>query len=440
MNIILLSGGSGKRLWPLSNEIRSKQFLKLFKNEEGEYESMLQRVYRQAHGIDPNCKITIATSITQVPAIHNQLGDKVGLSIEPCRRDTFAAIALATSYLHDVQAVRDDEAIIVIPVDPYVEAEYFAKLNQIGKQAEKGEANLVLMGIEPEYPSEKYGYIVPKTKDEISGVACFKEKPDVERAKEYIADGALWNGGVFAYKAKYLLDISESILGMRMYTELLQNYPELPKISFDYAVVEKEKEIQVVKFKGSWVDLGSWNTLTEMMTDHVVGDAIMDEACENVHVINELDVPILAMGLKDIVVSASPDGILVSEKDKSGNIKQFVDSMDREAKFAEKSWGSFRVIDAESESLTIKVTIKPGDSMNYHSHEHRDEVWVVVSGKGKVCIDGQISEIKSGDVLSMKAHSKHTVWAETELKMVEVQIGKEISINDKTKYPLDMEF
>ena len=121
MNIVLLSGGSGKRLWPLSNDVRSKQFIKIFKLENGSYESMLQRVYRQIKATNPGATVTIATSKSQVSAIHNQLGEDVGVSVEPCRRDTFPAIALATAYLHDVQGVSEDEAVVVCPVDPLCE-------------------------------------------------------------------------------------------------------------------------------------------------------------------------------------------------------------------------------------------------------------------------------------------------------------------------------
>ena len=149
MNIILLSGGSGKRLWPLSNDIRSKQFIKIFKNEEGVYESMLQRVYHQIKKADPEATVTIATSRAQVSAIHNQLGNSVGISVEPCRRDTFPAIALATAYMADIMHAGLDEPVVVCPVDPYVEDEYFKALKKLSVQAGKSEANLVLMGIEP---------------------------------------------------------------------------------------------------------------------------------------------------------------------------------------------------------------------------------------------------------------------------------------------------
>lgn len=197
MNIVLLSGGSGKRLWPLSNDVRSKQFIKIFKSEGLEYESMVQRVYHQIREVDKDAMITIATSKAQASAIHNQLGDHVGICVEPCRKDTFPAIALVTSYLHDIKNLSEEEVVIVCPVDPYVENTYFEELRELEKLAERNDSNLVLMGIEPTYPSEKYGYIIPIGKGKVSQVAEFKEKPDAGKAKEYLSHGALWNGGGF---------------------------------------------------------------------------------------------------------------------------------------------------------------------------------------------------------------------------------------------------
>lgn len=436
MNIVLLSGGSGKRLWPLSNDIRSKQFIKIFKGEDGEYESMVQRMYRQIHKVDPDAVITVATSKTQVSSLHNQVGTDVGISVEPCRRDTFPAIALATSYLADVMGVKPEEPVVVCPVDPYVEDDFAIMLGEISKQATKGEANLVLMGMEPTYPSEKYGYIIPETDDEISKVACFKEKPDEATAKDYISKGALWNGGVFAYKLGYMLNKAHELIDFTDYNDLFGKYETLTKISFDYAVVEKETNIQVMRFGGSWKDLGTWNTLTEAMSENIVGTAMMDENCENVHIVNELDVPILCMGLKDVVVSASPEGILVSDKWWSAHIKPYVDSIDQQIMFAEKSWGSFKVLDIEENSLTMKVTLLAGHAMNYHAHEHRDEIWTIVSGTGEAIIDGVAKKVVPGDVLTMNAGCKHTIKADTELIIIEHQLGKEISAEDKQKFEL----
>ncbi len=437
MNIILLSGGSGKRLWPLSNDIRSKQFIKIFKREDGSYESMLQRVYRQIKKADPDATVTIATGKTQVSAIHNQLGDEVGISVEPCRRDTFPAIALATAYLADVQHIAPDETVVVCPVDPYVEDDYFEALKGLAMQAKKGEANLVLMGIEPTYPSEKYGYIIPENAEHTTFVRTFREKPSAETAGQYIAQGALWNGGVFAYKLKYVLEAAHRLIDFTDYYDLFSKYASLTKISFDYAVVEKEDKIQVQRFAGQWKDLGTWNTLTEAMEEAVVGKGTLNDTCTGVHVINEMDVPILAMGLHDVVISASPEGILVSDKEQSSYIKPFVDRFEQQVMFAEKSWGSFKVIDVEKESMTIKVTLNAGHSMNYHSHRNRDEVWVVISGEGRTVVDGMVQKVSAGDVITMSAGCRHTIMAEKELKLVEVQLGKDIDVQDKQKYELE---
>lgn len=436
MNIVLLSGGSGKRLWPLSNDIRSKQFIKIFKKEDGQYESMVQRVFGQIRAVDERATVTIATSRSQASAINNQLGAGVNICVEPCRRDTFPAIALATAYLHDVKGIPGEEAVVVCPVDPYVSTEYFNALKQLESLAAGGAANLVLMGMEPTYPSEKYGYMIPDSKEKVSTVSTFKEKPDLKTAEEYIAQGALWNGGVFAFRLNYVLKKAEELLGFADYAGLFENYQTLPKISFDYAVVEQEKEIQVLRFSGEWKDLGTWNTLTEAMDENVVGKAMYNDQCSNLHIINELNVPVLCMGIENAIVAASAEGILVSNKEQSSYIKPFVDQIDQQIMFAEKSWGNFQVIDVEDASMTIKVTLNPGHGMNYHYHQNRDEVWTVLKGRGYAVLDGKRRPVKEGDVIQMPIGCKHTVVAETELKIMEVQLGQEISVHDKVKCEL----
>lgn len=437
MNIILLSGGSGKRLWPLSNDIRSKQFIKIFQKKDGTYESMVQRVYRQIRETDETAKVTIATSRAQISAIHNQLGEGVCISPEPCRRDTFPAMALSAAHLTDMQGIDPEESVVVCPVDPFVEKEYFEALKALSVQAGKGEANLVLLGIAPTYPSEKYGYIIPEGEEKFSFVKTFREKPAARKAKEYMEQGALWNGGVFACKLKYLLEKAHELMDFTDYQNLYDNYDAMEKISFDYAVVEKEPEIQVMRYAGQWKDIGTWNTMTEVMEEAVVGRGIMDETCKDVHIVNELDVPILAMGLQDVVISASPAGIFVADKEQSSYMKPFVDQMEGQVMFAEKSWGSYRVIDVESDSMTIKVTLHAGNSMNYHSHRHRDEIWTVIEGEGRTIVDGMEQKVKAGDVITMSAGCRHTVIAETKLKLIEVQIGEEISVQDKEKHELE---
>lgn len=437
MRIILLSGGSGKRLWPLSNEIRSKQFIKIFRGPGGEYESMVQRVFRQIKEADPDATVTIATSKSQVSAIHNQLGKEVGISVEPCRRDTFPAIALASAYLHDVQGVGVDEPVVVCPVDPYVDDSYFLTIRRLSELAGQGMARLTLMGIDPAYPSDRYGYILPETREEVSKVHSFKEKPSVETAKQYIEQGCLWNGGVFAYRLGYVLDRAHELIDFEDYADLFAKYETLQKISFDYAVVEHEPSIAVLRYHGAWRDVGTWQSFTDVMEERTVGNVHLTDDCTNVHAINELGIPILAVGLQDAVIAASPDGILVADMQKSAGIKSLVDEIDPKIRFAEKSWGEYQVLDVTEHSQTVKINLKAGHRMNYHSHDRRDEVWTVVSGSGRTVVDGMEQPIGAGDVITMAAGCKHTVIADTPLQLIEVQLGDDISVFDKHKYAFD---
>ena len=429
MNIILLSGGSGKRLWPLSNDVRSKQFLKIFTKDDGTRESMAQRMYRMIKEIDSDATVTIATSENQIPQIRAQLGEKVGISVEPTRRDTFPAIALAAAYLKK-NGVAEDEAVVVCPVDPYVNADYFECLKELSDEA--GKANLTLMGIEPTYPSTKYGYIIPTSKAHIASVSEFKEKPDEKTAKKYIADGALWNGGVFAFKLSYLLGIALSLFGTDSYDELFERYGELQKISFDYAVVEKEKSINVIRFNGEWKDLGTWNTLSEAMVDPVSGNATADD-CENTHVVNELSIPLIALGIKDAVIAATPDGILVSDKEASPKLKDYVASA--RPMYERRGWGEYKVLDYKlhedgQNSLVKELIITPGQHISYQRHKHRTEIWTFTEGVGELIIDGEVQSVGRGNVAVIKPGMKHAIMGITELHIIEVQVGDELTEED----------
>lgn len=420
MNIVLLSGGSGKRLWPLSNDIRSKQFIKLFKNEN-EYESMVQRVYRQIVEMDSNAKITVATSETQVPAIKNQLGDNVGISIEPCRRDTFPAIALATMYMHDVLGVSEEESVVVCPVDPYVEKDYFEMLKKLSDQADKGEANLVLMGIEPTEPSEKFGYIIPCDKNEISKVDTFKEKPDTETAKSYISQGALWNGGVFAYKLKYLINKAHELIDFIDYEDLFNKYDTLTKISFDYAVAEKESEIQVMRFRGKWEDLGTWNALVDTVEDYTIGNAILSDDCIDTHVVNELNIPVFCMNTKNLVVAAGYDGILISDKDSSGAIKTYVDKIEQPVMYSEEEWGSYKILTLASDNQVKEMEILANAQLSVKDNVHKN-IFTIVSGSGKLTTESQQKQYKQGDTFCIDKAQECSIEADVVSKFICVEI------------------
>lgn len=453
MKIVLLSGGSGKRLWPLSNDIRSKQFLKVVKNENGETESMLQRMYRQMEGAGLGAGITIATSATQVESIRGQLGEKVSLVVEPERRNTFPAIALSAAFLHFKKKCKLDETVIVLPVDPYVGDGYFQMLRDMDAAVQAGMADIVLMGVKPTYPSEKYGYIIPADNNlkpdknrefikptanisnnnscnvdtNILPVAEFKEKPDACTAQDLIGRGGLWNCGVFAFRLSYLMDIVQTTVACNCYADVLREYGMFEKTSFDYAVVEKAKSVAVVPYDGEWKDLGTWNTLTEVMEEKPIGDVAVAEDCRNTHVINELEIPVVVMGAKDMVVAASPDGILVADKVKSSYIKKYVENRDLRPMYEERSWGEYTVLnlslDADGKrTVTKKKLIQAGKNIGETRHKRHLEVWTVLSGRAVISIKGRNHDALAGDTFTIECGVLHGLKAVEDTVLLEVQI------------------
>lgn len=437
MNFILLSGGSGTRLWPLSNKVRSKQFIKFFDNKNGEKESMLQRIYRGVNAKVGDGKVVIATSKAQVSEINNQIGKDILISLEPCQRNTFPAIALAALYLKDVAKVDEEEVVVVCPIDPYIDDEYFEALPKLANIAETGESNLVLMGIVPTEPSEKYGYIIPEDSSDVSLVDKFTEKPQRDLAEKYIAQGALWNSGIFAFKIKYIIEKAHQFTHFNDYYDYYDQYEKLTNISFDYAIAEKESSIKVMRFYGQWQDLGTWESLASTMNSPIIGNATLSDTCVDTNVVNETDIPIICVGTKNLVVAASPDGILVTDKSETNNVKKYSENLNNPIMYAEKSWGNYRVIDLGPHSATVKVLLQKGHRMSYHSHNRRDEIWTVISGEGTSVVDGITQTVKKGDVIAISAGCKHTIMARTDLILIEVQLGEEIDVKDKQKYQLD---
>ena len=449
MQLVLLSGGSGKRLWPLSNNARSKQFLPLLEKADGTMESMVQRVVRQAKEANLTNDITLATNASQLDIITNQLGDTVSVVTEPERRDTFPAIALAASYLKLAKGCSDDEVVVIMPCDPYTEAGYFDTIRQMVASVEANVADLVLMGITPTYPSEKYGYVVPNENGELRmengeeitalSVHRFTEKPTTTVAEELIKQHALWNGGVFAFRLGYMMAIVRKYINTDTFEDTRSRYSEFPKISFDYEVAEKAQSVAVVPFTGQWKDLGSWNTLTEELRKPTVGNAVMGTHCKNTHVINELHNPIYVDGLEDVVVAACPDGILVCKKSCSEGIKNAVENLTPRPMYEERRWGTYRVLDDTiyedgHHSLTKSITLNPGKNISYQIHHHRSEVWTFVQGEGIFVLDGVEQRVKAGDTVIIPVEHYHAIKAITTLTFIEVQSGNPLIEEDIERF------
>ena len=448
MKLVLLSGGSGKRLWPLSNDARSKQFLKVLQNDQGNMESMVQRVWRQMGRAGLARHASIATGRGQVDMIQSQIGPEVSVIVEPQRRDTFPAIALAAVYLYSIQGVSLNEVVAILPVDPYVEDSFFDKIKELEGAVAATGADLALMGVKPTYPSEKYGYVVPEAdsgdSSEVMMVSRFAEKPSREKAEALIAEKALWNCGVFAFKLNYMINLLME-LGLPIhYEEMLRQYHRLPKISFDYAVVEKAEHIVVLPYAGEWKDLGTWNTLTEEIQAPLIGNGTICGDSQNVHMINELDIPIAVLGVSNIIVSASPDGILVADKNASPKVKDLIGHLEQRPMYEERRWGSYRELDFKKfpegqEVLTKRICISAGKNLSYQTHAKRSEVWTVIAGSGQFVLEDRIGTLQAGDVVKIPVGAKHSIRAFTDLEIIEVQTGSELVEDDIERLTMSWE-
>lgn len=442
MNIILLSGGSGTRLWPLSNSARSKQFLRLLKAPSGCMESMLQRMVRQIGEARLSQSITIATNENQKDSIISQLGNHVNVVLEPERRDTFPAIALSTMYLLLEKHCPPQDVVAVMPCDPYTGAGYFETVARMADVVEQGRANMALMGICPTEPSSKYGYIVPDrgsaAADGARKVLRFTEKPTAEKARALLSEGALWNGGVFAFRLGYLQKIVEKYISVSSFAELTARYAELPQISFDYEIVEKASSVAVVPYSGEWKDLGTWDVLCGELSSPSLGLVKMAHN-ENTHVINELELPIVCMGTHNLVVAATPDGILVADKQSIGNLKDAVAGLSNRPMYEERRWGTYQVLHHEVLPDGCRVEekylrINAGKSISYQTHPSRSETWSVVDGEGLLALDGEVSKVGRGDVVRVEAGRKHSIYAITNLSVLELQSGKDLTDDETRRY------
>ncbi|MGE7769401.1 sugar phosphate nucleotidyltransferase [Viridibacillus arvi] len=323
MKIIILSGGSGKRLWPLSTECRPKQLLKVLPAEKDK-ESMLQRIVGQLSSLVDKENILVTTTIKQYEELAEQLKG-VSIITEPESRDTFPAIALACSYLYAQSEVDSEEIVAVVSADSFVEIEFYMQLLHLVDIVSEKKAALGLMGVRPYSPSSKFGYILPNSKDSIFNIKSFVEKPDETYAKLLIEEGALWNSGVFVFPISMLLNKLEEKKLPRNYDDLRKVFKMIPKNSFDYEIVENLENILGVTYEGTWDDLGTWDVLTNKLGYQLNGDVQISADCKDLTVLNELNIPIKVLGVSNLVIVATENGILISDKDSSVRLKELIE-------------------------------------------------------------------------------------------------------------------
>ncbi len=443
MEVILLSGGSGQRLWPLSNDSRSKQFLKVLEGPGSNTESMAQRVWRQLGEVGLQEQAVIATSKKQVDILKNQLGSQVPIVVEPERRDTFPAIALTAAYLSSIKKINPDEVVAVLPIDSYVDNDFYESVKDLEETLQSSGGSLALMGVRPDIPSSRFGYIIPKKKQKSHiQVSHFVEKPSEVYAEQLIQEEALWNCGVFAFHLGFILSILEEMGFPLNYAELLAQYDRLPKISFDFEVVERTEDIVALPYEGMWKDLGVWNTLTEHMSEPFKGSDVLCPESQNTHIINELDIPVAVLGISNAVIVSGPDGILVSDKEVSSDLKKYILQFNKRPMYEERRWGWYKILDhtvyeGVGEVITRRMAIRADRCLSYQKHDHRNENWTILTGEGSVILDDQLFDVKAGSMIEIPAGTKHTIKAFTDMELIEVQQGSVLSEDDVYRISLD---
>lgn len=366
MKIILLSGGSGKRLWPLSGDINSKQFLKIMKNSSGDMMSMLQNTVAQLGRLGLLEDTLVTASAQQADLIEEQIGQAIPCLSEPERRDTFPAIALASAYLHSMADVSGDEVILVMPVDGKADISFYERAAELEQNLDAHpHIQLGLVGAIPTFPSEQYGYIQSHepASDDFRTVSGFKEKPAAAAAARLIEENALWNCGVFAFRLRYMIEHLQERGFPTMYSALRSQYASLPMRSFDYEVVEHEPHIACLQYDGKWQDMGNWHAIADTMDEPVTGKGLKDSASSNTHILNDLSIPVLVSGIEDAIIVAGTEGILVCSKERAPAIKQLVEQVrqlsgDPEQARVTNGWSKLvdEAVDAPS-SQTIITTL-----------------------------------------------------------------------------------
>ncbi|WP_270169729.1 sugar phosphate nucleotidyltransferase [Paenibacillus sp. SYP-B4298] len=440
MRIVLLSGGSGQRLWPWSSGARTKVFLRLLNDDSGAPQSMLERICNQLEQAGLLQTAAIVTHASQVELTRQHCGEKLAIWSEPHKRGTFHAIALAAASLYTAGAAGDEETVCVLPADMYAEQPFLSLLRQLPDALAQSGAELALIGCSPDHPSTQYGYIVPqqtKTCPAYSRVSRFTEKPDKTSAAALIAEGALWNCGVFAFRLGYMLQLMKE-RGLPLNPEqLLQRYAKLATLSFDEEVAEHCSHAIVLRYTRAWKDLGSWSALTSEIGQRQIGAGSISAGSPGTWLVNELACPVHVIDVPEIIVAASAAGVLVASRENADRIKQLHPVADAVTWMEEKRWGHMRTLDysrsaSGSECWTRKVSMTPCASTSYHLHRRRHTVWTVVSGRGRFFCQGQQRNVEPGTVLDIPPGMPHGICSGTRaLEWIEVQLGERLLEDDK---------
>lgn len=452
---IILAGGSGSRLWPLSRELYPKQLLNLISDK-----SLLQSTFERLTNCMQKDEILSITNTKHSANVRMQLAqltENPKVLSEPVSKNTAPAIALATKYI--MQETGEDPVILVVPSDHLIQdKEHFLSTVKKGeKLAEEG--YIVTFGIKPNYPETGYGYInTLKPLDIGFKVKEFVEKPNLETAEKYLKAGTYyWNSGIFMFKASTM--IAEIEKNAPEISKIAQNvdftkssdipfveFDKMPSISIDYAVMEKSDKIALVALESDWNDLGSWQSIYDVSKkdehNNVFIGHVIDEGSKNSFVYASSKL-VTTIGLEDTVIVETEDAILACKKDRTQDVKHIYETLKKQNddthlihKTVYRPWGFYTVIAQGNGFLSKIIHVNSGQKLSVQSHNHRSEHWVVLTGTAKVVLEANeriLSPGHSVDIPVKAIHSLQNPYKEA-LEIIEVQKGDILAEDDIIRY------
>lgn len=448
MKVIILAGGGGTRLFPLSRDCYPKQFLHVIGDK-----SLLAQTIERFLGLVEAKDIIIVTNERYIFHVQAELkiinAQEAHIITEPMGKNTAPAIALAQSYCQDILQCNDDEILFVSPSDHLIKPiDAFQDLIKNAQDVAKN--NIVTLGIKPTKPEIGYGYIeVEKNSDLAKKVISFKEKPDLAIAKEYISSGNYyWNGGMFMFSiatmqaelTKYIPSIID--ITKKGYQYTVDNFVNMPDISIDYAVAEKSQKMMMIPMENIyWNDIGSFDAIAEVLSDedkNVFKGDILAENCTDTMIIGDTRL-IAGIDLENLMIIDTPDALLVAKKGESQKVKNIVNKLKQNKRKEAKenvtmyrSWGKYTLL-TESEGYRVrKIEMDPGASLTMQMHYHRSEHWTVISGTGKTIINDRESIFTENQSTYIPMGVKHKLSnpGKIPLIIIEVQSGKYINEDD----------
>jgi len=446
---ILLCGGCGSRLWPLSREQFPKQFLTLTEDT-----SLLQNNYERLQSFIPSENIYAVTGEKYLSEVLRQLKlytEKPNAVAEPIAKNTAPAIAMGTKYIRNQSS--EDAVIIVMPSDHYIKnLEAFKKAVQEAETlANKG--YIVTFGITPAYPETGFGYIKAKGNE----VEQFVEKPNKETAQKYIENGNyFWNGGIFVFKAstlfeelqKYAPDIFKILDELEFNTNKadIKSFEKMPNISIDYAVMEKTDKIKMVKLDCGWSDVGNFKTIYEISpkdtnNNVVYGDSELKD-CKNTMIYSTSKL-VCTAGLENTIIVETPDAVLVCNKNETQKVKDIFENLKSKEnpaikchKTVHRPWGFYTNICENEGYLVKRILVNPKQALSIQSHNHRSEHWTVIKGKAKVILDNNEHILEVGQSIDIPLKAVHSLQNpfDENLEIIEVQMGSPLLEEDIIRY------